>query len=309
MQGVMEVETKKHTVYMHTCLKGKRYVGITGQDVLRRWRNGNGYKNNQFFHRTIVKYGWENITKEIIAENLSFSEACGMERELIISLKLNDLKYGYNLTFGGEGTPGHKVSESTRKLFSEKASGMNNPNFGRCGEKHPLYGVRGGKSANAKKVTCLNTMQTFNSVIEASEEMNCLASSISSCCSGISDRKTTGVHPITKEKLMWVFSEQLENMSEKEINSYINDKQIRKPQSFETKNKIGKTNGHPVICLNTNEIFYSIQEASRKYNAPYSGIGKCCKELQRFSGKHPITKERLAWKYHIEISNELESAK
>lgn len=39
------------TVYMHiNKTNDKRYIGITGQDVRRRWRpDGSGYKSNPLF--------------------------------------------------------------------------------------------------------------------------------------------------------------------------------------------------------------------------------------------------------------------
>ena len=34
-----------YTVYMHVSPSGKRYIGITGQDVKKRWGNGIGYES------------------------------------------------------------------------------------------------------------------------------------------------------------------------------------------------------------------------------------------------------------------------
>lgn len=45
----------RYTVYMHVAPSGKRYVGITQQELNQRWRNGKGYKNNQPFFRALVK--------------------------------------------------------------------------------------------------------------------------------------------------------------------------------------------------------------------------------------------------------------
>lgn len=50
-----------------------------------------------------------------------------------------------------------------------------------------------------------------------------------------------------------------------------------------------------VICLNTNEIFTSIKEAKQKYNACH--IGDCCKGNRSYAGTHPVTKEKLVWKF------------
>lgn len=65
-------ENNNWTVYIHISPSNKYYVGITSQKNLnQRWRNGNGYKKNKYFYRSIVKYGWENIKHEVIASNLT----------------------------------------------------------------------------------------------------------------------------------------------------------------------------------------------------------------------------------------------
>ena len=48
-----------------------------------------------------------------------------------------------------------------------------------------------------------------------------------------------------------------------------------------------------VICLETNEIFFSIKEASRKYNLRSQNISKCCRGLRNKCGN-------LHWRYYEE---------
>lgn len=98
------------TVYIHIvpkCLSGhdhdKYYVGITRQEIKRRFgKNGSGYKNIHFYN-AIEKYGWNNIEHCIIAGNLTHEEANNFERILIRILKSNDKMYGYNISGGGDG--------------------------------------------------------------------------------------------------------------------------------------------------------------------------------------------------------------
>ena len=62
------------------------YVGVTSRNIWDRWgKQGNSYKK-QYFYNVIQKYGWENISHEIIANNLSREEASNFERKLISSL-------------------------------------------------------------------------------------------------------------------------------------------------------------------------------------------------------------------------------
>ena len=96
---------KSWTVYKHTFPNGKVYIGITGLDVNRRWRDGFGYldKSNDYKYsqrrmfKAIVKYGWINISHEIVAEGLSEQEAKIMEMQLIGQYKSNDHQFGYNI--------------------------------------------------------------------------------------------------------------------------------------------------------------------------------------------------------------------
>ena len=92
------------------------YVGITSQSVQSRWGlNGNGYKDSPKFWNAIKKYGWDNFEHEIIAEHLTEQEAKNFEKALIKSGKLQDDKYGYNMTVGGDGVVGNVVSEETKE--------------------------------------------------------------------------------------------------------------------------------------------------------------------------------------------------
>lgn len=70
-------------VYIHIVPKSlsnhsydKYYVGITGKENPNdRWDSGYGYLYNKHFTNAIRKYGWNNIIHEVIANNLTKSEA------------------------------------------------------------------------------------------------------------------------------------------------------------------------------------------------------------------------------------------
>ena len=112
---------RDYCVYIHTNkANGKKYVGITSQNVNRRWRNGNGYYENEHFYRSIRKYGWDNFTHEIIKAGLSKDEACSLEKELIAQYQTNNEAYGYNKSTGGENpAEGIKLSDATKHKMSE----------------------------------------------------------------------------------------------------------------------------------------------------------------------------------------------
>lgn len=92
-----------YKVYKHTnTINGKIYIGITRQEPSRRWQNGFGYIDNNYFYSSIVKYGWDKFRHEIVFDNLTKKEAQEKEIELIAYYKSNNREYGYNMSKGGE---------------------------------------------------------------------------------------------------------------------------------------------------------------------------------------------------------------
>ena len=64
-----------YKLYKHTTPNNKVYIGITHQNVKKRWQNGKGYISNKYFYKAIQKYSWENIRHEIILYNLTKEQA------------------------------------------------------------------------------------------------------------------------------------------------------------------------------------------------------------------------------------------
>ena len=208
---------KKYTVYMHISPSNKRYVGITSTTVEQRWRNGKGYKSNEYFYRAIEKYNWNNFSHIIIAKGLTEDEAKWLEMELIKVWDSSNRDKGYNITLGGEGANGCIRTEETKKKISETHKGKvfseetkkkmseNHANF--KGENHPNYGkhlseetrkklsenhanFKGEKNPRAKSVICITTNAVFTTVKEGAIFYGTHSQSISKCCKG--KRKSAG---------------------------------------------------------------------------------------------------------------------
>lgn len=206
----------EYCVYMHTCPKGKVYIGITRNDPLKRWQNGRGYRTNEYFTRAIKKYGWENFKHEILFTGLSEKEAKKKEIYLIAKYKSNQRKYGYNISSGGEsrsgtkltedhkekirqGNLGKKVSEETRRKLSESSKrSWSNPEHVEymrkinTGANNKMYGV---KLTDEQKLLrkCKTVVQIdfngffvreFISIHEAYNVTKISRDSISKCCKG-----------------------------------------------------------------------------------------------------------------------------
>lgn len=213
-----------YTVYKHTSPSGKVYIGITRQNVKKRWQNGNGYAHSEHFKNAILKYGWNNIKHEILYTGLSKDEACKMEIELIALYKSNQREFGYNNSKGGEcgnkfseetkqkisnSLKGKKASDATRKKLSDSHKGHNPWNKGIKMQQYQHYpkGVKhhseqtrkkiseilkgkylGSERYNARSVNQFTKdkifVQQWKSISDASRSLNVTHNNITKCCQG-----------------------------------------------------------------------------------------------------------------------------
>lgn len=114
---------RKWTVYLHLFPNGKKYVGITSQNIKHRWKNGAGYSDALLIGRAINKYGWENIEHIVLSDNLTEQDAKDKEIELVNTFNSNNYEFGYNLTCGGDGTTGYSHSPEAREKMADSKKG------------------------------------------------------------------------------------------------------------------------------------------------------------------------------------------
>lgn len=177
-------------VYQHIFPNGKMYFGITSQKPNRRWRNGEGYNHNIMMYRAIQKYGWNNITHNVLYENLTKEQAEQKEIELISLYKSNCNQYGYNICSGGSvnipteetkkkiglASKGRIPDEITRQKISKAVKHRVVKEESKLyGERNWFYGKVGGLSVRAKAVKQLdnnrNTIKTWASISDACREL------------------------------------------------------------------------------------------------------------------------------------------
>lgn len=61
-----------------------------------------------------------------------------------------------------------------------------------------------------------------------------------------------------------------------------------------------RINARKVVCINTNEIFDTLTEASDKYNVNRGNISECCFGIRKTAGRLTETNEKLIWQYYDE---------
>jgi group I intron endonuclease len=145
-------------------INGKVYIGQTVKSLEYRRKQHIYYPRKYAFSNALHKYGADSFGWEVL-------ECCSSKKELD-EMEFHYIKQydslspgGYNLTTGGEGTPGRKVSKHTlkkmsssmlgfkhtlesRRMMSDSTKGSNNPMYG---VPSPMTGKFGSDNHLSKK--------------------------------------------------------------------------------------------------------------------------------------------------------------
>lgn len=118
-----------YLIYKHTSPSGKSYIGQTKHIEKRTKEHQTKHSECRVFKNAIQKYGFENFTTEILAENLSLEEANILEEKFISDYN-TIVPNGYNLKSGGLS---QIPSQESLELMSIVKRGELNPNYGKIG--------------------------------------------------------------------------------------------------------------------------------------------------------------------------------
>lgn len=246
-----------YSVYKHTFPNGKVYIGITLQKPEYRWNHGFGYlglkKNGEYMQPAIAnaiqKYGWENVTHEILFDGLTKEEAESKEIELISKYHSNEIQFGYNIANGGSSNGVH--SEETKRKISESISG----------DKNPFYGKHHSEKTKKRLSEDRKGEKHWNYGKPLSEEFKCKLSKIRM---GVNN-PNYGKNPSEETR---------KKMSEAQSGE--NNGMYGKHHSEETLEKLRKAKSKPVRCVETKIIYESATEASKKTGLNRASINQCC---------------------------------
>lgn len=278
---------KSYIVYKHTTPSNKIYIGITGTSTNQRWNNGKGYAKHPYFYNAIKKYGWDNITHEILFDNLTKEDACIKEKELIKFYNSNNPKYGYNMTSGGEmctwnelarnnlakSKLGHITSEQTKLKISNSEKGK----IVSEESKQKMSVSQRNKVTSQGTIDNLRLMAQNRIGTHRTEETK---QKISKALKGHPSTTPKGKnHPNYGKHLSY---ETRQKISEK-AKARITD-EFR----YNTSKRFSKS----VVCVETGEIFQSITDAAKTYNISPSQLGAVCNHTRGYK-----TAGKLHWEF------------
>lgn len=154
----------------------------------------------------------------------------------------------------------------------------------KTGSKYGMCGNYSSKESmcrsHGREIICLNTKMKFRSIVDGANYYGLSPSDISKCCRRVGTYG--GVY--NKEKMIWMYLDEYEKLSEDDIKNY-------KPKENESFTK--------VVCLNSNILFNKLKDASDWCGIKTTtGIINCCVGKYHTSGKHPETGEPLRWMYY-----------
>ena len=212
------MEDKICGIYMiKNKVSNESYIG-QAVDIYSRWKRHINELHNQCHYNKHLQRSWnkygENSFEFSIVEVCSETELNA--KEIYWIAENNSFYNGYNQTKGGDGVRGYKHSDEYKQKVSERVSGEKNYfyNVRFCGDKNGFYGdhrFSGKNHPRCRAIYCYELDELFWGAKEAQDKYGVYKADIAKCCKG--KLKSAGKHPVTGEKLHWVYTDEIDNSS------------------------------------------------------------------------------------------------
>ena len=113
-----------YSIYKSTCIiTNQSYIGFDSNWPNRqKIHKSFSKKPKTHFQRALMKYGWNNFKWEVIYQSKD-KEHCLKVMEPYFIKEYNCFEHGYNMTLGGEGTFGKKLSHESKLKISTANKG------------------------------------------------------------------------------------------------------------------------------------------------------------------------------------------
>lgn len=135
-----------------------------------------------------------------------------------------EARKAHSIAMSGENNPlwgktgtmnGKRHTEESKKKMSERQLGENNSFYGKHHSdetRRKMSETRSGKNhSGCRPIYCYELDEYFWGAKEAEQKYGISHGSIAQCCRG--NRRSAGRHPVTGEKLHWVYADEMDNSS------------------------------------------------------------------------------------------------
>lgn len=195
-------ETGIYVIYY----KDKTYIGQTTVSFKKRWNQHKYCKEDDYFHRSLCKYGWENFKFEILYTVPRYEPEQDWREELnsLEEMSIDELgclaPAGFNSKKGGENRYCHPL---TREKLRIANLGEKNPHYGKFGKDSASWGraVSEAQRQAAREFNSKKTEQwskdgkTFIKVWNSAQDAEI----------ALSGRRTGNIHRVCKGKRKTAF--------------------------------------------------------------------------------------------------------
>lgn len=274
-------------------INGKVYVGITNQTFKVRWYKhcSDSLRGSEFpLHNAIRKYGVDNFTIELLEICDTLEQLKEREKFWIIELQSKVDKNGYNLTDGGDGTFGKKLSEETKDKIRQKA-------LGRVVSEEVKDNLR-KRSPFRKEVKMFdlqgNYIQTFESCTSAAKFVNGKANHIADVARGKANKaynyKWSYTGEITKQEevkpiVTQVVKTKRVTSEETKLKLSISNKE-NWTEEKRKQSSLNNPKNHPILQYTLDGEFvkeyYNVSDAARSVGAStHTNIAKCARGIRK----------------------------